>query len=176
MYLKLTSLIHSPLKRCRLQTLLAYPSVPCCTSTASGSCRARICLSSGTAVFLSSSGRSCFSEREETYREEVEPQPLVGMFNEFQYDSLVSVRRLLQNYHIDITLLDLAAWSENQSDYAPRFSRNEFRSLLLPKHLGCHSKRHNFQSSRITRKQTNRGNSSWFNHKYFLSRCSLRLI
>lgn len=40
-----------------------------------------------------------------------EPQPLVGLFNGTQYDTPVSVRQLLQNYKIDITLLDLVAWS-----------------------------------------------------------------
>lgn len=40
-----------------------------------------------------------------------EPQPLVGMFNGVQYDSPVSVRQVLQNTKVDMTWMDLVAWS-----------------------------------------------------------------
>ena len=40
-----------------------------------------------------------------------EPQPLVGMFNGQQYDSPMSVRQILQHHKVDMTFLDLVAWS-----------------------------------------------------------------
>ena len=40
-----------------------------------------------------------------------EPQPLVAMFNGQQYDSPVSVRQILQHHKVDMTFLDLVAWS-----------------------------------------------------------------
>lgn len=43
----------------------------------------------------------------------VEPQPLVGMFNDTlgRYDSPVSIRQVLQNNKVDMTWMDLVAWS-----------------------------------------------------------------
>ena len=43
----------------------------------------------------------------------LEPQPLVGMFNDGlgKYDSPVSIRSLLQNNKVDISWMDLVAWS-----------------------------------------------------------------
>lgn len=42
-----------------------------------------------------------------------EPQPLIGMFNDSlgRYDSPVSIRQLLQNNKVDISWMDLVAWS-----------------------------------------------------------------
>ena len=42
-----------------------------------------------------------------------EPQPLIGMFNDTigKYDSPISIRQVLQNKKVDITWMDLAAWS-----------------------------------------------------------------
>lgn len=40
-----------------------------------------------------------------------EPQPLVGMFNGTQYDSPVSIRQVLMSTKVDMTWMDLAAWS-----------------------------------------------------------------
>lgn len=43
----------------------------------------------------------------------VEPEPLVGMFNETlgRFDSPVSIRQVLQNNKVDMTWMDLVAWS-----------------------------------------------------------------
>ncbi len=40
-----------------------------------------------------------------------EPQPLVGLFNGTQYESPVSVREVLQSTKVDMTWMDLVAWS-----------------------------------------------------------------
>ena len=42
-----------------------------------------------------------------------EPQPLVGMFNDSlgKYDSPISIRHVLQNNKVDMTWMDLVAWS-----------------------------------------------------------------
>ncbi len=53
-----------------------------------------------------------------------EPQPLVGMYNDLlgKYDSPTSVRQFLQDKKIDISLIDLVAWS-------PAFAKEMKRCL-----------------------------------------------